>query len=216
MFLKSWSPALTKLQISKLRGGEKHNFCYFVGISETAESDVLINTMHAKLLNQMGSQRSPKFPEGYEPFEATCGTARLWTARLCLRTMTISVPRLKLCAVGWPNATLTPRIATERKPACILNPAGCTEAFHALGAEARVFEIKHRIRRHAAECRAKLDLVLSLIEYSAAFPLCDDPADRFEAYLCLRSLEFLRDLLALLDMPDSLTKLAGPNLSRAA
>jgi hypothetical protein len=216
MFRKSWLPALTRLQISKLRGVEKHNFCYFVGISETAESDVLINTMHVKLLNQMGSQRSPKFPEGYEPFEVTCGTAGLWTARLCLRTMTISGPRLKLFAVGWPNRTLTPRIAKERKPACVMNPAGCTGAFHALGAEARTFEIKHRIRRHAAECRAKLDLVLSLMEYSPAPPLCDDPADRFEAYLYLRPPEFLRDLLVLLDMPDSLSKPAEPNLSRAA
>ena len=202
MCKKSWFPALTRLQISKLRGGEKHNFCYFVGISETAESDVLINIMNVRLLNQMGSQRSPKFPEGYEPFKATCGTARL-----CLRTMTIPVPRLKLCAVGWPNPTLTPRIATERKPAGVLNPAGCKEAFHALGAEAKAFEIKHRIRRHAAESREKLDIVLSLIEYSAAFPLCGDPADRFEAYLYLRSPEFLRDLLALLDVPEP----AGPN-----
>jgi len=172
--------------------------------------------MHAKLLNQRASQRSPKFPEGYEPFEVACGTAGLWKAKLCLKTMTISVPRLKLFPVGWPNRTLTPRIAAERKPACVMNPPGCTEAFYALAAEARIFEIKHRIRRHAAECRAKLDLVLSLTEYSAALPLCDDPADRFEAYLCLRHAEFLRDLLALLDMPDSLAKPASPNLSRAA
>jgi hypothetical protein len=216
MFRKSWLPPLSKLQISKLRGGKKHNFCYFVGISEAAESDVLINTMHVKLLNQRGSQRSSKFPEGYEPFEVICGTTGLWTARLCLRTKTFSVPRLKLCAVGWPNRTLTPQIVMERKPACVLNPAGCTEAFHVLAAEARTLEIKHRIRRHAAECRAKLDLVLGLMEYSADLPLCDDPADRFEAYLSLQRPEFLRDLLALLDMPDSLPKPAGSNLSRAA
>lgn len=164
----------------------------------------------------MGSQRSPKFPDGYEPFEVNYGAARLWAARLCLRTMTVSVPRLELCAVGWPNRTLTPRIASRRKAACVLKPTGCTEAFNALGAEARIFEIRHRIRRHAAVCRAKLDLTLSLMEYSAASPFCDDPADRFEAYLDLRCPEFLRELLALLDMPDSLPKPAGPTLSWAA
>jgi hypothetical protein len=211
MFRKSWLPTLTRLQISELRGGEKHNFCYSVGISEGAESDFLIDTMHAKLLNQRGSQRPPMFPEGYEPFEVTCGTEVLWRAKLCLRTMTISVPRLMLVAVGWPNRTLAPRVVPERKSACIMNPTGGTEAFHALGAEARTFEIKHRIRHRAAESRAKLDLVLSLMEYSAARPLCDDPADRFEAYLYLRPPESLRDLLALLDMPDSLAKPAGPD-----
>lgn len=211
MFRKSWFATLTRLQISGLRGGEKHNFYYFVGISEAAESDVLINTMHVKLRNQMASQRSPRFPEGYEPFAAIYGPASL-----CLRTMTIPVPRLKLRAVGWGSPTLTPQIVKERKTVCVLNPDSRTEAFHALEAETRAFEIKHRIRRHAADCRAKLDLVLSLMEYSAAVPLCDDPADRFEAYLCLRSPEFLRDLLALLDVPDSLPKPPGPHWSRAA
>ena len=157
MFRKNWFPTLKKLQISQLRGGEKRNFYDFVGISETADSDVVTNTMYAKLRNQMGSQKSSKFPEGFEPFETAYRTARL-----CLETMTISVHRLKLCAVGWPNPTLTPRIVTERKPACILTPTGCTEAFQALLAEDRASEIKHRIRRQAAESRAKLDLVLSL------------------------------------------------------
>jgi len=212
MFLKKWVTVLTKLRISGLRGGEKHNFCYLIGISETAESEVLLNIMHVRLLNQMGSQKSQKFPEGYEPLEVTCGMERLWATRLCLRTMTVSVPRLKLCAVSWQDRTLAPRIVLERKPACVLSPAGCTEAFHALEAEARIFEIKHRIRRYALESRAKLDLILSLMEYSAASPLCDDRADRFEAYLDHRSPEFLRELLALLDMPDSLPKSVGPNL----
>jgi hypothetical protein len=154
MFRKSWLSPLTKLQISGLRGGEKHNYCYWVGISESAESDVLLNVMHVRLLNQMASQRSPKFPEGYEPFEVPYGAAKLLGARLCLRTMTVSAPKLKLCA-DWPSRTQTPRITWERKPACVLNPPRCTAAFHALEAEARIFEIKHRIRRRAVECREK-------------------------------------------------------------
>ena len=56
-------------------------------------------------------------------------------------------------------------------------PMSCTETFHALLAEAEVFEIKHRIRRHAAESRAKLDLVLSLMAYGGGIPLLSDPAD---------------------------------------
>lgn len=185
MFRKDWAQVLTKLRISGLRGGEKHNFCYFVGISESAESDVLRNIMHVRLANQMGSQRSPNFPEGYEPFEVTYGAERLWATRLCLRTMAVKVPRLELRGVGWPSGTLAPQIVPKRMPACVLNPGGCTEAFHALVEEARMFEVKHRIRRHARESRAKLDLILSLMEYAAASPLCDDPADRFEAYLDL-------------------------------
>lgn len=211
MFRKSWFPTLTKLQISGLRGGEKHNFYYFVGISETAESGVLTDIMYAKLRNQMASQRSFKHPDGYEPFQASYGTAKLF-----LSTMTIPVARLKLCPLGWPNPTLTPRIVLERRAACVLDPSGRTEAFHALRAEAEVFEIKHRIRRHAAESQAKLDLVLSLMAYRGGIPLCADPADRFEAYLCLRSPEFLRELLALFDMPDSPPKPVEPELPQAA
>jgi hypothetical protein len=211
MFRKSWSPALTKLSISGLRGGLKHNFCYFVGISESVESDVLTNIMYVKLRNQKASQRTGEFPEGYEPFQASYAIARF-----CLKTMTIPVPRLKLRPEGWPNTVPTPRIITERQPACVLNPSGYTEAFHALGAEAEIFEIKHRIRRHAAESHAKLDLVLSLMAYRGDLPLCPDPTDRFEAYLCLRCLEFLRDLLALLDMPDASSKPTERGLPRAA
>ena len=211
MFRKSWSPTLTKLSISRLRGGPKHNFCYFVGISESTECDVLTDIMYVKLRNQMGSQRSGEFPEGYEPFQASYPKAKL-----CLKRMTIPVPRLRLRLEGWPNAILTPRITTERRPACVLNPSGCTEAFHALRAESEIFEIKHRIRRHAAVSRDKLDRMLSLMEYSSDPPLCPDPADRLEALLCHRCPEFLRDLLALLDMPDAPSKPTEPDLPRAA
>ncbi len=210
-FRKIWWPALAKLQISGLRGGEKHNFCYFVGICEVAEDNFFADILYVKLRNQMATQRSLKLPDGYEPFLASYGTARF-----CLRTMTIPVPRLKLCPKNLLDRTLVPRIVPERKPACVLNPSGSTEAFHALRALAEVFEIKHRIRRHAAESRVKLDLVLSLMAYRGATPLCADPADRFEAYLRLRSPEFLRDLLALLDLPDSPPRPTEPALPHAA
>jgi hypothetical protein len=102
MFRKDYFPTQTKLQISELRGGKKHNFRYFVGISETVESDVFTDILDVKLLNQMASQRY-EFPDGYEPFLASYGTARF-----CLRTMSIPVPRLKLCPKNWLDRTLAP------------------------------------------------------------------------------------------------------------
>jgi hypothetical protein len=213
MLAKKWFSPLTKLEILLLRGGQKrlhrqkHPFMYFVGISESA---VLTNIMEVKLEKQMGSQRGKKYPEGYEPFEASYGTEML-----CLKTMTIPAPRLKLCP-GRSNPIPTPRIDFERKAACVFNPDWRTEAFHILKAEAEVFEIKHRIRRHAAKSHATLDLALSLMAYGGSIPLSSSPDDRFEAYLCLRSPEFLRDLLALLDMPDSLHGPIAPELPKAA
>jgi hypothetical protein len=61
-----------------------------------------------------------------------------------------------------------------------------------------------------------LDLVLSLLAYERRIPLVTDPADRLEAYLCHRSPEFLRELLALLDIPDAHGKPAASALLQAA
>lgn len=212
MLKKSWFPILTKTQISGLRGGEKHDCYYFVGICESAESDVLTNVMYVKLRGQKRSVRWSRFPDGYEPFQTIYGTKRL-----CLKTMTIQVPRLSLLPIGWPNPAPTPRIVYERKLAGIINPPRCTEAFEVLMREEKTFEIKHRIRRHAAQSRATFDLVLSLMTLGGSPPLCEhEPADRFEAYLCLRSPEFLQVLLELLEMPDPLPKPSDPQLLRAA
>jgi hypothetical protein len=95
-----------------------------------------------------------------------------------------------------------------------MDPGVNTEAFHLLRAQAKVFEIKHRIRCHAAKSRAKLDHILSLMAYQGNIPFCPDPAKRFEAYLCVRSPEFLQDLLARLDMPDSPPRPTEPELPR--
>ena len=120
--------------------------------------------------------------------------------------MTIPVPRLKLCRASWQNPALVPRIVTDRKPASVFNPSRFIEAYHTLREEAGLFEIRHRIRRHAAEGLAKLELILSLMAYGGRPSLCPDPAELFEAYLLLRGSEFLRDLLALLDMPEIVPK----------
>lgn len=123
-------------------------------------------------------------------------------------------PEALPCGLAKPTPTL--RIVTERKAACVLNPSRCTEAFNILEAEAEAFETRRRIRRHAAKSQANLDLVSSLMTYRGGLPLCSDPADRFEAYLCLRSPDFYQDLLALLDMPDAPVKPTEPELSQAA
>jgi hypothetical protein len=211
MVLRTWLPTLTKHEISRLRGGEKHDFYYFVGVSETAESNILTSIMRVKLLNQMATQKWGRFPEGYEPFRGSFGVERL-----CLRTMTIRVPRLRLRLTGWPNPKLVPKIERVSMSACVLDPGARTEELHVLKAEAEVFEIKHRIRCHAAESHARLELVLSFLAYGGAIRLLPDPADLFEAYLCLRPLDFLRDLLVLLDMPESPGKSTMPNLPQAA
>jgi hypothetical protein len=97
-----------------------------------------------------------------------------------------------------------------------MTPPKSTEAFRALAEESGAFEIRHRIRRHATESRAKLDLVLSLMAYQGSAPICEGLDDRIEAYLCLRTPELLRDLLALLDMPDDLANPVATAFSRAA
>jgi hypothetical protein len=133
--------------------------------------------------------------------------------------MEITVPRLKLLPVGWPTPAPVPRIVkeTELKPACVLlEPGRSTEALKILEAEAEVFAIKHRIRRHASQSRARLDLVLALMSDTfVGTPICSDPADRFEALLEIRSPEFLRSLMELLDMPDSPPGKSEPGLSQA-
>lgn len=189
---------------------KKHDFLYFVGICDSAESNVFIDVPRFKLLNQMASKKGGRFPAGYEPLQG-CGL----TTKLCLRSMTIQRPRLRLTP-GWPNTAPVPWIQLERRPACVLNPNPSTEAFAILQAEAGIFEVRQRIRRHAADSRMKFDLVLDLMAFSKGAPICSDLADRFEAYLYLRSLPFLQDLLALLDMPDSQTKPSEPELPRAA
>jgi hypothetical protein len=130
---------------------------------------------------------------------------------LDLKTMRLPVPRMKLYT-GWPN----PAIVKKSMSACVLYPSRNTQALHALKAEAEVFKTRCEIRRHASQSRSIFGLVLSLLAYEAREPLVVDAADRFEAYLCHRSPEYLRQLLALLDMAGPFGKQAEPELLRAA
>src|SRR5215510_8066842 len=88
MVMRSFFRSLTKCEISMKRGGRQHDFRYFVGIQAEPGSDVLTSVMRPRLLNQMSSQKSRRFPEGYEPLEGCHGMAKF-----CLKTMTIPVPR---------------------------------------------------------------------------------------------------------------------------
>jgi hypothetical protein len=215
MLRKSFFQERTKIGISILRGGPKHNVLCFVGILEKPGGTILTDVLRVKLLHQRSTQKSANFPEGYELFKGCYGEAKF-----CLKNMEIAVPRLKLLPVGWPTPAPVPRIVkeTELKPACVLLENGrSTEVLKILEAEAEVFEIKHRIRRHASQSRARLDLVLELMsDTDAAIPICPDLADRFEALLELRTPAFLRSLLEQLDMPDSPPpEKSEPGLSQA-
>ncbi len=211
MLLKRYLQTLTKHEISRLRGGFSHSYRYFVGISASAQSDVLTDFLDVRLKNQMGSQTSIEYPEGYEPFETIYGLAKL-----DLNSMTIRVPYLKLLSMGFPNPTSTPQIVREKKAACVLIRDPGTEAFQILEEEADLFNIRHRLRRHAAKSCAKLDTVLSLMAHPGRTPLLTDPAERFELYLYHLSPGVLRDLLALLDMPDAPQGPMAPEFPKAA
>jgi hypothetical protein len=211
MLRKKWFPTLTKQEILRMRGGPKHNFRYSLGISESLENEFLTDVMELKLVNQKGSQRSPAFPEGYEPFEGS-----YYRQNLCLETMTILMPRLVLSPTGWPAPIPTPRIVWERKAACVLARDPRAEAFHYLGEAGKAFEVKQRIRRYAVKSNAALDMVLSLLAHRGSTPLSSDRADRFEACLCLQKPELLQDLRALLEMPDPVERQAPPGFPKAA
>jgi hypothetical protein len=211
MVSKSSVLVVPKPKIYGLSGGRIRTFYYFLGISESPESDVFTDIMYVKLLNQRGTQKTV-FSEGYEPFR----TSYRREAELCLKAMTIPVPRLKLVLAGWPNSTLTPRIGLDCKAACILDPSGCSkfcvlgdpameafQLFHVLRVESEVFEIKHRIRVHAAKTYSNLSLVLQQLAYPGGVPLSSNPAEQLEKYLAIHSPDSLRGLLARLDMPDS-------------
>lgn len=210
MLPKKYFNELTKSEISKLRGGPKHNFRYFVGISANLESDVFNEVIYAKLRNQRASQKTPiSRPEGYEPFQTVYGTVEF-----CIASMTISVPRLVLAA-GRDGSKRT-YTKWERLPAAILNPPAATDRFEVLRYEAADFEVRHRIRLHAAKSPARLELVLSLMAFGRYSPISSNLDERFEAHLSLRRPEFLRDLLALLDLPEEDPQPSAPVIARAA
>jgi hypothetical protein len=98
----------------------------------------------------------------------------------------------------------------------IMDPRLGTEEFSILTSKAEEFEVHNSIRRHAAESLGKLELIVGLMEYSRATPICADPAQRFEAYLHLRDVTFLRDLLNLLEMPEMKSGPAATCLAQAA
>ena len=111
---------------------------------------------------------------------------------------------------------MVPKIDLVWKPANVLNPGCWTEEFKILAEQAEQFELRHRIRRHAAGSMTKLRLITSLIGYSDVAPICSDLAERFEALLSIREPHFRQDLLELLDMPETEPSPAEPKLPEAA
>lgn len=75
--------------------------------------------------------------------------------------------------------------------------------YHVLLDKAKIFEMKQRIRVHAKKSYSNLILVLKELTHPGKAPVSQDLSEQFERYLALREPEFLRGLLARLDMPDS-------------
>jgi hypothetical protein len=195
MILKTYLTALTKSEISQLRGGVIHNHHYFIAISQRSDSDVFTDVVYAKLRNQMATQKSSGWPEGFEPFETNFGPVRFDIA-----SGKIPVPCLVSDTPRGGVARL--KIELVRRPACIINPRTSTDAFELLAREAKDFKIRHRIRQHAKHSPAQLQLLLSLMEFAPYAQIRARIDERFEAYLSLHQPEYLRNLLGLLDMPD--------------
>jgi hypothetical protein len=128
--------------------------------------------------------------------------------------MTIEGPRLVL-ATGRDGSKRT-YTECERVPASILNPPASTDRFELLRCEIADFEVRHRIRLHAAKSPERLELVLSLIAFGPYSPISANLDERFEAYLSLRRPEFLRDLLALLELPEEDPQPSAPLIARVA
>ena len=211
MLLKSWFVEQSRLQIASLRGGHLHRFYYFVGISQSPESESFTEIMRLRLLNQMGSQRSAAFPQGYELFQGLLGQAKL-----CLSTMMIPVPRLKIVESGWPKRGLAPRIVTERRPASVLRSGkDQSHEFRWLKKFSAAPRLRQRIREHAVQSLEKFETVLGILSYDGA-PDCPDQADRFEALLAAADLAYLENLARLLELPEPVSLPSGPALARAA
>jgi hypothetical protein len=100
-----------EVEIRQLRGGVKHDRRYFIGIRYSKESDLLAKVLFPKLRNQMGSQKTQKYPRGYEPFITTYGERDF-----CLQNFTFPVPVL-----FFPSGATQSRVKFERRPAVLLD-----------------------------------------------------------------------------------------------
>lgn len=145
-----------------------------------------------RLLQKMVSKKSPS-PEGFELFQKFPGCA--WTPKLDLRTMRMGVPRL--CCYDWAN--FVPSMVGERAPVRIIRSGRSVEEDRLLRREADRSAMKHQIRRAAAQ---DFNLVSKILAYAGA-PACSDPVRSFEAILGVQDWASLRDLCALLEMPET-------------
>ncbi len=190
-------PELSEASIRDLSGGRKHNHCYFIGILENRNSDCIISVLRAKLQSQMGSQTSPSYPQGYEPFSTPYGTQRFYLDRF-------DFPVPILAIAPW---AVRPVVRLVRKAACILDFPQCGDATHeALMQEDRRFRWMRMIRERSAS--DDLHVSLSLLDPSSRKDCgnsrsLEDLCTHFERLLSWAPSDALRDLAALLAMPNT-------------
>ena len=186
-------------EIRKLRGGPKHEFWYFIGVLEKSGGDFFVDVIWAKLRNQMGTQKSPSFPAGYEPFLTRHGERTF-----CLAEHTIDVARLRLSS-SIRNRKSIPFVEYYPRPACILNPRKDTDQFEMLMTMAERFDVETEVRLLAAKTMQHLGAAADFL----APDLCsknggrisDNLAERLEVYLGWAETGRLRDLLQVLRVP---------------
>jgi hypothetical protein len=187
---------LDEAAIRRLRGGRKHNSYCFIGIRDSENSDILRNVHYGKLRNQLGSQRRPSFPAGYEPFSTPYGEQSF-----CLSRRVFPVPALWMIP-----GRMTPTREYRNHAAVILEtPNAGTDARYALHRAAERFLLECKIIKAAAspffpEVFDLLGPVPSPWMRSRA--VSGGVACRqFERRLAYAETETLRDLVSLLAIP---------------
>lgn len=181
-------------QVRKLRGGNKHNCELFVAILDQNTKTQIITVRRYRFLSQMGSQRSEQFPGGYLLFATPQGERRYY----CLRTQNLGVSQLREHRNRTFLELLVPR------PAVILeNPPLGSAAYRALWREHDRATSQEVIRSCA---RRDFHMVLEILTNApAGFYRQHKPewlVECFEQPLRLESDERLKDLAALLSMPE--------------
>jgi hypothetical protein len=197
MLQKKFFHILSESKIRMLPGGPQRDRWYFIGILEKPGGDFIVRVIHAKLRNQMQSQKSPAFPAGYEPFLVHYSRE----SRFCLARYTIEVPRLTSIL---SNSCVF--VTAEYLPACILNPRRNTDQFELLMRKAERFELEAEIRVLAARTPDTLevaaDLLAPVLAGTNGSRVSANTAERLEIYLECAETQQLRDLVQLLRLPE--------------
>lgn len=185
-------------EICRLRGCPKRGEKYFVVVSE---ENKIVQVLHARLRNNLRSQRSPSYPAGYLPFRII-GVE--WNYNI--QTSAFETRRLFVTQLGKPSV----RTVLHRRHAAILkSPPKGSELFLLLKQEDGRTRLEEKLRRAAALSMENLEVAGELLQEEvlgcspSGFGVATvDPAERFEFYLGRAKRETLEQLLSLLCKAD--------------